>query len=334
MRSTIANRFCCHCLHSILFFSLLVLSGCGSGPARYLPKEPPPPLPAFYVPERIRVAVVLGSGGVRGTAHLGVLEELEAAGIPIDLIVGCSAGSIVGSLYADKASTAAIKTAVWKIRANTILDIDLWTCRYGLSKSGPMRRVLDKYLCAQRFDQLKIPFIAVATDLYSGELVPMGGGDLVKAVQASCSIPFVFVPCKHLGRVLVDGGVINPVPVKIAKDLGAEIIIAVDLCELLEKTCPSNLFEIADRSAEIAFMWQNQACASQADVIIRPKTCGVGTFNDDLKWQTYLAGKHAARQLIPTILQKLAALPRQPCMQKRWRLVNFNCYKPQICQSN
>lgn len=318
-------KFAINALRMLIFLGLV-----GCGPRSYTPKGPPDPLPPFYVPEKIPVALVLGSGGVRGMAHVGVIEELEAAGIPIDLIVGCSAGSIVGALYADKVNVDKIKSAVWGIRSDSILDINIFECRYGLSKGACMRRVLDKNLGARTFDKLQIPLVVVATDLYTGELVPIGGGDLVKAVQASCSIPLVFVPCKHMGRILVDGSVVNPVPVKVARDLGAEIVIAVDLCELLPKTYPTNLFEIANRSAEIAFMWQNQMCTHHADVIIRPRTCGVGTFNDNMKWEIYLAGRKAAREQLPRIKRLLATYleERQRC--NRWRLVHMGSYTPEI----
>jgi NTE family protein len=313
-----------------LLWMMIFLFLLGCGPRTFMPKGPPDPLPSFYVPEKIPVALVLGSGGVRGMAHVGVIEELEAAGIPVDLIVGCSAGSIVGSLYADKVDVQQIKSAIWGMRANSILDINLLECRYGLSNGSCMQSVLDKNLCARTFDKLKIPLVVVASDLYTGELVPIGGGDLVKAVQASCSIPFVFTPCKHMGRILVDGSVINPVPVKVARDLGAEFVIAVDLCELLPKTYPTNLFQIANRSAEIAFMWQNQMCTNHADVIIRPRTCGVGTFNDDMKWQIYIAGRRAAREQLPRIKRLLAASLEEKQRCTHWRLVHLDCYTPAI----
>lgn len=316
---------------SFIVLTTLCLLGCGC-PHKYIPKTEPDPLPPFYVPKDIRVALVLGSGGARGTAHLGVLEVLENAGIPIDLIVGCSAGSIVGALYADQPCVEKIRKAVWDIRTNSMLDIDLWNCRYGLSQGSSMHGVLDTYLCSETFEALRIPLIVVATDLHTAELVPMGSGDLVKAVQSSCSIPFVFVPSDHMGRIFVDGGTINPVPVKVAEDLGAQIIIAVDLCELLDRTFPTNLFEVTTRSTEIAFMWQNERCTNQADVIIRPRTHGVGTFDSSnrTKWVLYEAGKKAAEEQLPLIKKLLAKLP--PCKPgpKTWQLVVPEPYLPHI----
>lgn len=312
----------------LLLLSLFLFQSCGS-PHRYVLNEPVEPLEIVWIPEKIRIALVLGSGGVRGMAHVGVLEEFEAEGIKVDLIVGCSAGSIVGALYADNPDITAIKAAVWKIRARSFFDFDIWNCRFGLSQDLCMRKVLNECLNAKTFDQLQIPLIVVTSDLYSGELVPIGHGELVPAIQASCSIPFVFVPCKHMGRVLVDGGVINPVPVKVAKDLGAEIIIAVDLSELLPKTYPTNLFQVATRSAEIAMMWQNEWCTRNADVVIRPKTCEVGVFNEKFKWELYEAGKLAAKEQMPLIKEILAARYQEE-KRNSWKGVYLNCYTPQI----
>jgi NTE family protein len=312
-------------LSAMLFF----FSSCGC-PHRLVPEKDPPPLPSFYVPEKIKVALVLGGGGVRGMAHVGVIEELESAGISVDLIVGCSAGSIVGALYADNPCAAEIKEAVWNLKSGSLLDLDFWECRYGLCQGHNLQRVLDTYICADTFEELKIPLVVVASDLNSGELVPFGSGCLDKAVQASCSIPFVFVPVEHMGRVLVDGGVVNPVPVKVARDLGAEMIIAVDLGELLPRTFPTNLFEVFTRSAEIAFMWQNQSCSHHATVVIRPKTCDVGTFNDNMKSQIYEAGKRAAREKMQEIQEKLAVIEACDDGCNGWKLVSMDCYTPEI----
>lgn len=262
-------------------------------------------------------------------AHVGVIEELVSAGIPIDLIVGCSAGSIVGALYADNPDTDALRASVLRLRTESLLDFEICQCRYGLSQPRSMQKVLDDDLCAENFDELQIPLVIVASDLHSGELVPMGSGDLVKAIEASCSIPFVFVPCQHQGRILVDGGVINPVPARVARDLGAELVIAVDLGELLPRTFPSNLFQVATRSAEIAFMWQNEICTRTADIVIRPKTCGVGAFNDKEKWKIYWAGRRAANEQIPYILECLQRTTSDQGLIN-WRLIEPRCYTPQI----
>lgn len=190
--------------------------------------------------------------------------------------------------------------------------------------------MLHRCLRATTFEELKIPLVVVAADLYSGELVPMGSGDLVSAVQSSCSIPFVFVPCQRQGRVLIDGGTINPVPSIVAHDLGAEIVIAVDLCELLPKTFPTNLFAILDRATEIAFMWQNEVCTRHADIVIRPKTCGIGCFNDKAKQQLYEAGRYATRKKMAQIKELVDKLPPKEVSCNR--LFSPKCYTPNIFQ--
>lgn len=322
-------------INSVIVPLLLVFSlfGCCC-PHHFVPKEVPEPLPPFFVPEKIRLALVLGGGGVRGMAHIGVLEVFEEENIPIDLIVGCSAGSIVGALYADNPNVDDITHVVWNIHTNSVLDIDLWNCRYGLSQGRALKRTLHSHLSSNDFEKLKIPLVIVASDLHSGELVTIGTGKLDEAIRASCSIPFVFVPCEYRGRILVDGGVINPVPVKVAWDMGAQMVVAVDLCELLEKTFPTNLWEVATRSAEIAFMWQNEVCTRSADVVIRPKTCGIGTFCDNKKHQLYEAGKQAAREKVAEIKRILATIPENNGETIRMRLVNAGCYTPDICLSD
>lgn len=314
-------------IQSIFILVFFSLTSCLC-PHKFSPNPNPPEPQPFAVPEKIRVAVVLGSGGVRGMAHVGVLEVLEEAGVPIDIIVGCSAGSLVGSLYCDNPCIEDVKEAVSRLKSHHLLDFDIWNSRYGLCQGRTMRKILDDNLEATTFKELKIPLVVVATDLNSGELVPIAEGDLVKAVEASCSIPFVFVPIEFNGRILVDGGTINPVPVMVAKDLHPDIIIAVDLCELLPPTFPSNLFSVFMRSAEIAFTWQNEVCTRHADVVIRPKMCDVGTFNDEAKYSLYCAGKAAAEEALPQIKKLLEKFPEHSRPSTRKCLTKLNCYYP------
>lgn len=295
-----------------------------------LPEKDQPPLPPLYAPSRIRVALVLGSGGVRGMAHVGVLEELHQAGIPIDLIIGCSAGAAVGALYADNPNIECLKQAVGSMRTSSVLDISLMRCRYGLASGQSLARVLRRHLHSRSFHHLRIPLVVAVTDLYSGELLPIAAGDLVTAIQASCAIPLIFTPCSLFGRICVDGSVVNPCPTKIAKDLGAEIVIAVDLCELLSPTFPSHLFGVAARSADIASLWHNQAACRFADVVIQPKTCDVGMFNDTMKAKLYWFGRIAARQKIREIRELIGELSplttddRKPC----W--IDLNPHTPHL----
>jgi len=289
-----------------LMLLVIFITGCGC-PQHYDPFCTPPPLPDCpMVPKPIRLAVVLGGGGSKGLAHVGVLEELENANIPIDLVIGCSAGSIIGSIYCDCPCTDQLKKTFLKLNTNYLVDFDLWNARYGLCQGKTLRKFLDQHLTANYFHELKIPFFLVATDLYSSELVTIGGGPIVPAVEASCSLPFIFVPVNLHGRAFVDGGVVDPCPVRVAKYFEAEVIVAVDLCGLLPRTFPTNLFSVATRSAEITLLWQSEACVKDADVIIRPNMEGIGTFCGDQNERIYQAGRAAGREAIPLILSCLA----------------------------
>lgn len=310
----------------ILIPILLVAASCGY-PRTFRPCDSPAEPASFEVPAKIRVALVLGSGGVKGMAHVGVLEELVQAGIEFDLVVGCSAGAIVGAIYCDNPCISDLKEVVAQMRTNNILDINLWTCRYGLSKGHYLRQMLNRNLNSSCFDELKIPLVVVATDLFSGELVPIGSGLIVPALQASCAIPFVFAPVVYRDRMLVDGGVINPLPVCVAKDLEADVIIAVDLCELLPQTIPTNLFGVAKRSAEIAFVWQNSHCIMHKTIVIKPKMCGVGTFDDTLKEVLYEAGRTACLEALPEIREAIRSCEIEYCPPGK-KIVTLPCYRP------
>ena len=117
-----------------IFLILLLLFATACCPKKYIPQGDPPPLPSICVPEEIKIALVLGSGGVRGMAHVGVLHELEKEGIEFDLLIGCSAGGIVAALYADHPHAACIKYAVENMKTDNLLDINIWECRFGLSQ--------------------------------------------------------------------------------------------------------------------------------------------------------------------------------------------------------
>lgn len=294
-------------MHFGLSFILVAafLFGCQT---RYEFLEDPPPLPAILPCNKdIRVALVLGGGGARGVAHVGVIEELEKAGIPIDVIIGCSAGSIVGALYADDPNVCRILELLIALRKWDILDISVLQGRYGLVQGQSLRKFLHKYLKHKNFEDLSIPLYVVATDLCSGELVTLSRGPIIPAVHASSSVPFVFAPVQLHGRILVDGGVADPTPACVGKELNADIIIAVDLAELLPKTCPTNLFGVARRCAEIKFQRHSSACISCADVVIKPEVGLLSMFDDRNHKKIYDAGRYAAREAIPKILELLEA---------------------------
>jgi len=182
----------------------------------------------------LKFGLALGSGSARGLAHVGVIQVLEAYGIPIDIITGTSIGSVVGSLYATGASIDQLEEAALSMKKSTTLSLlDPALPHSGLISGKKIEEMLnDLALKDKTFDDLKIPFAAVATDVESGAEVILTQGKVMDAVRASISIPGIFTPVKYQDYYLVDGGVVDPVPVDVAEKMGADIIIAVSLAKI------------------------------------------------------------------------------------------------------
>lgn len=290
-------------IYPLFFIITFILSGCDT---KFNLPDKPQPIPQRQFFTEPRLALVLGGGGTKGMAHVGVLEEFERAGIKIDLLVGCSAGSIVAALYADRPNASEIKKILRPLKTWDILDISVWRGRYGFVQGGSLRNFLKRNLSCTCFEDLQIPLCVAATDLLAGHVICISTGPIIPAVHASSAVPFVFSPVILHERLLVDGGVADPVPVHIAKEMKASIIVAVDLSQMLEKSFPTNLFGVASRSAEIKFLLQSTGCIRGADIIIRPELGTIGMFDDSHLESTYEAGRSAAKKAIPKILELLS----------------------------
>ncbi|MEP0354948.1 MAG: patatin-like phospholipase family protein [Paraglaciecola sp.] len=177
----------------------------------------------------MKIGLALGSGAARGWSHIGVIQALEEMGIKIDIVTGCSIGSYVGASYASgKLSELAEwveSLTEWQVFA--LMGVGFH--KGGLMSGQKVFTALEEDFTCETFEQLNKPFAAVATDLYSGREVNFMSGSVVSAVRASCSIPGLFPPTLHGNRWLVDGGVVNPVPVNMCRMLGADFVIAVNL---------------------------------------------------------------------------------------------------------
>jgi len=188
----------------------------------------------------VKIGLALGAGAARGWAHIGIIRALEDIGVKIDVVAGCSIGAYVGAAYAsgklNELEEWAYSLSEWQVFS--LLGIGF---RRGGLASG--QKVFEKHkaeFCAPSFDEMSLPFTAVATDLYSGKEVIFNKGDVNDAIQASCAIPALFPPIEHEGRWLIDGAVVNPVPVNQCRQLGADFVIAVNLSadfrpQLIEK---------------------------------------------------------------------------------------------------
>lgn len=178
---------------------------------------------------RPSVGLALGSGSARGLAHLGVIRAIEEAGIEVDFIAGSSMGALIGAIHAagklDELE-ATFKTFDWKMMA-TFFDVVL--PKSGLLDGTRVSELVRAHIHAETIEMLPKAFAAVATDIVSGEEVVIRSGDVIEAVRASISVPGIFTPVRSNGHILVDGGLTNPVPVSVARSMGAEFVIAVDL---------------------------------------------------------------------------------------------------------
>jgi len=182
------------------------------------------------------LGLALGSGGARGVAHIGFLQALEEAGIKPDYISGCSMGAVIGGCYASGIPAKEIKEVVLKLKPRDIVDLSgAVITKMALLRSKKISELLTTYLGDKKIEELKIPFRCVATELHSGKLHVFKKGNAAKAVQASSSIPTVFRPVKDEGKMYVDGGCLCRVPVKVVKDMGADVVVALDVLKNTEE---------------------------------------------------------------------------------------------------
>jgi NTE family protein len=288
----------------LLFFSIFLM-GCH---ALYVPQDGQVFLPAFEPKKPIRIALVLGGGGSKGLAHLGAINELEKAGIRPDLVIGCSAGAIAGALYADNPQLGMSVQPFIRLKKADLLDYSFLKPLFGIVNGKHLQNFMKKNLRSERFEELKIPLILVATDLNSGEAVEFSSGDIASAVRASCAFPGIFKPVFLHGRYFIDGGAACPIPVSVAKKYGATVIIAIDLSEKLPKSAPRHLFGVTKRSLEIAYRKFVEQSLSQADIVVKMEFDEVGTFSDHLNESLYERGQVAVQSQLPDIQKKLASL--------------------------
>lgn len=253
----------------------------------------------------VRVALVLGSGGSRGYAHIGVIKELEKAGVPIDLIVGASSGSLIGALYADSADADKLESIMMMAHFMTFVDIHLLPGQGGIISGSSEQKFLGAHLNARNFADLKIPMVAVATNLQNGKPVILSKGPLLPAITASTALPGLVRPVHLNNLTLIDGGVAEPIPVAIAKKYHPQIIIAVNVSGSLPDETPTFAYSIYKTANDI--MWQrfSNYSAKDADIVIKPKVGRVGTFDLQSKAILIKVGIDAAHQALPQIKRLL-----------------------------
>lgn len=281
----------------------LVATGCAVSPSVA------PPLataPAAVVQPAPKIALALGGGAARGFAHVGVIKALEAQGIVVDFIVGTSAGSLVGALYASGMSGFDLQKAALAMDDRTVAD---WSLpNRGVIKGEALQDYVNATLGNRTIERLPRTLAIVATDLQSGEAIVFRSGNTGQAVRASSSVPGVFQPA-HIGsRDYVDGGLVSPVPVRIARSLGADIVIAVDISSRPREQKTASSFEVMLQT--FAIMGQSIAALEmkEADVVVRPAIGGIAGTDFNAKHLAILEGERAMQSQLPALRARIAAL--------------------------
>ncbi len=249
------------------------------------------------VQKRKRVGIALGGGVVRGMAHIGVLSALEEAGIPIDMVAGTSAGSLIGTLYSSGMSPVTIKELGEHLRWWNLLKLVFPA--QGFFSFDPLRDWIHNKLGIHQFSDLKIPLGVVATDIHTGNPVEFTEGWVAPAVQASCSVPGFFTPVRFEGKLLCDGSLANTVPVSLLRSMGADFVIGVDIFSsaIYPRLGP---FGMGFTAIEILVQRAGGGITS-ADCLISPKLGGYSYFRFSKRELFYQLGREATLEVLPRI---------------------------------
>src|SRR4030042_4989955 len=246
-----------------------------------------------------KIAVVLGAGASKGFAHIGVLKILESNKIPLHMIIGTSAGSFVGSLYAYGYNAFELQRLSFAIEKDEIIDLTIPD--NGFIKGERLEGFINRMLGNTPMEKLRIPFYAVATDIQSGSEVVFGNGNTGTAVRASCSIPGIFRPVNISGRMYVDGGVVSPVAVEAARRLGADVVIAVNVSGDVEAYTPNGIIETILQAINIMYSKLAAIQLLKADIVIKQRVGYIGITDFSKKHEATLEGEKAALDALPQI---------------------------------
>ncbi|MBB3211202.1 NTE family protein [Herbaspirillum sp. Sphag1AN] len=258
-------------------------------------------------PVRPRIALALGGGAARGFAHVGVIKALESQGIFPDIVVGTSAGSVVGALYAAGNNGFALQKLALEMDEATISDwsIPLFSKVSGVLKGEGVQNYVNRVVNNMPIEKFKIPFGAVATDLKTGQPILFRRGNAGIAVRASSAVPGVFQSVRIGDRSYVDGGLVSPVPVRFAREMGADFVIAVNISAQPEAQAASSSVDVMLQTFAIMGQTINSFELKDADIVIQPELGGMKGSDFAGRNVAILAGEQAAMKAMPEIRQKL-----------------------------
>ena len=296
-----------------LAFVLVLLAACATVPPPVKPVLPvtessPPVAPTTPPPPKKipKLGLALGGGAARGFAHIGVLQVLEEEGIKPSLVVGTSAGSVVASFYASGKTGQQLQ---WL--ADTMDETQFTDWANPFSGRGILRgEALGKYINSQlngmKIEDMKLPLGIVATDLRTGDGILFRRGDVATAVRASSAVPSVFEPVQIAGKDYVDGGLVSPVPVRYARQMGADLVLAVDISSRPEDAKTSDMLKVLLQTFSIMGKSISQLELAQADVVVRPALPDIGSTEFSARKKSIEAGRAAMKQAMPQLRALLA----------------------------
>ena len=255
-----------------------------------------------------KFGLALGGGAARGFAHVGVIQVLEEAGIKPDFVVGTSAGSLVAAFYASGKNGAQLQQLSETMDEATITDWTIPLMGRGMMRGDALARYVNNKTGNQKIEDLPMPLGVVATDLHTGQGVLFQRGDLGTAVRASSSVPSVFEPVKIGTREFVDGGLVSPVPVRFARQMGAEFVLAVDISSTPENAKTGDMFQILMQTFTIMGKSINTFELREADVVVRPALGTVGSAEFSARRKSIEAGRASMLAALPKV--RAALVPR------------------------
>ena len=268
---------------------------------------------ALLPKDDVKVGVALGGGGARGLAHIGVLKALEEEDVPVGAIAGTSVGALIGSLYASGVTTAQMEQMSQEIGWSSLTNYSRFSM-LRLVMTGQklstknMEVYLRRHIGDTRFDELKIPFASVATDIQTGEKLVFREGSVALAARASATIPGMFEPVPFRHRFLVDGGLVSNLPTDLVALLGADLIVAVDVTADFVRAQPKNVLDVLNQAIYIQSERLAQDELSRAQVVIRPKLGDITMMDlsrsDECIDAGVLAGRRAAPEIKRLVLDK------------------------------
>ncbi|MEY3782899.1 MAG: hypothetical protein RIS97_1077 [Pseudomonadota bacterium] len=288
----------------LLLASLLgvYLVGCTT-----VPPVPTTPITPPVISKRLpKIGLALGGGAARGFAHIGVIQVLEEAGIKPDLVVGTSAGSLVAAIYASGKTGAQLQIVAETMEEAALTDWILPFVSRGMLRGEALARYVSSQVGGKTIESFAMPLGIVATDLHSGQGVLFIRGDTATAVRASSAVPAVFQPVKIGTREYVDGGLVSPVPVRYARQMGAEVVIAVDISATPESNPALGTMDILLQTFAIMSRSINTFELREADVAVRPALAGVSSADFASKRRSIEAGRAAMLAALPQLRTAIA----------------------------